>query len=167
MGQGKVLINRWIEKVLMYHFEIRHVAGKSFGPDGLSRRPEQQGDEKYPDDEDSVENNPPPNVTWTDEEPIPLEYNDFKNKIDSRGGYIQTLAKSVKCFERESERAKRDRQEEEAMIYRFIDRAVSDNGDNPKLRCQLVNQFILPSTDTEVGTYTEDHCTKSGILQDK
>jgi RNase H-like domain found in reverse transcriptase len=29
-------INRWIEKILMYHFEIRHVAGKSFGPDGLS-----------------------------------------------------------------------------------------------------------------------------------
>jgi hypothetical protein len=160
-------INRWIEKVLMYHFEIRHVAGKTFGPDGLSRRPEQPGDEKYPDDEDSVENNPPPKITWTDDEPIPLEYNDFKSEIDSRGGYIQTLADSVKCFEEELARAKRDRQEEEAMIYRFIDKTVSDNGDNPKLRSQLVNQFILPSTDMEVGEYTEDHRTKSGISQDK
>lgn len=30
-------INRWIEKILMFHFELRHVAGKMFGPDGLSR----------------------------------------------------------------------------------------------------------------------------------
>ena len=47
-------INRWIEKVLMYHFEIRHVAGKTFGPDGLSRRNEQPGDEKYPADETKI-----------------------------------------------------------------------------------------------------------------
>ena len=30
-------INRWIEKIMMFHFELRHVAGKLFGPDGLSR----------------------------------------------------------------------------------------------------------------------------------
>ena len=29
-------INRWIEQILMFHFEIRHVSGKTFGPDGLS-----------------------------------------------------------------------------------------------------------------------------------
>ena len=28
-------INRWIEKILMFHFELRHIAGKMFGPDGL------------------------------------------------------------------------------------------------------------------------------------
>ena len=28
-------INRWIEKILMFHFELRHIAGKTFGPDGL------------------------------------------------------------------------------------------------------------------------------------
>ena len=27
-------INRWIEKILMFHFELWHVAGKMFGPDG-------------------------------------------------------------------------------------------------------------------------------------
>src|SRR5271168_1084478 len=27
-------INRWIEKILMFHFELRHVSGKTFGPDG-------------------------------------------------------------------------------------------------------------------------------------
>src|SRR5277367_2387401 len=56
----------------MFHFEIRHVAGKTFGPDGLSRRYEQPGDEKYPEDEDSGENNPPPNVILTDGVPVPL-----------------------------------------------------------------------------------------------
>jgi hypothetical protein len=29
-------INRWIENVLFYHFELRHVAGKTFAADGLS-----------------------------------------------------------------------------------------------------------------------------------
>ena len=160
-------INRWIEKVLMYHFEIRHVAGKTFGPDGLSRRPEQPGDEKYPEDEDSMENNPSPNVVWAEGVPTPLEYDDFKQEIDSRGGYLQILAKSVECFQAEIKRAKRDRHVEEAMVYRFIDRAVSKNGNDPKLRCQLVNQFILPATNAEVGVYTEAHRTKSGILQDE
>ena len=28
-------INCWIKKVLMFHFIIKHVADKSFGPDGL------------------------------------------------------------------------------------------------------------------------------------
>ena len=51
-------INHWIEKMLMFHFTIEHVAGKSFGPDGLSRREVQPGDEGYPLDEDSGETNP-------------------------------------------------------------------------------------------------------------
>ena len=50
-------INRWIEKILMYHFEIRHVAGKTFGSDRLSQKESQLDDEKYLIDEDSGENN--------------------------------------------------------------------------------------------------------------
>ena len=45
-------INRWIEKILMFHFELRHVAGKTFGPDGLSRCDKQEGDEMYLQDKD-------------------------------------------------------------------------------------------------------------------
>ena len=41
-----------------------------------------------------------------------------------------------------------------------------DKYGNPKLRSQLVNQFIIPTTEMEVGVYTEDHKTKSGKLQD-
>ena len=47
-GMGpNATINRWIDQILMFHFELRHVAGKTFGPDGLSRREGQPGDEEY------------------------------------------------------------------------------------------------------------------------
>jgi len=159
-------INRWIEKILMYHFEIRHVAGKTFGPDGLSRREWQQDDEKYPVDEDSGENNPPPKITLTDGVTIPLEFEDFKDEIDSRGGYLQKSAVTVECFYQEMDRAKRDRSMEENMINNYIDDVVAKEKDNPNLRTQLVNQYIVPTTDSEIGIYTEDHRTKSGKLQD-
>ena len=51
-------INCWIKKVLMFHFTVKHIAGESFGPDGLSRREVQPGDKKYLLDEDSKETNP-------------------------------------------------------------------------------------------------------------
>src|SRR5271163_3700152 len=160
-------INRWIEKVLMFHFEIRHVAGKTFGPDGLSRREGQPGDEKYPEDEDSGENNPPPTVILTDGVPVPLDYEDFKNEIDSRGGYLQTLALSVKCFHHELDWTRRNRVIEETMVRNCVDQAVSGHWDDEGLKSQLWNQFILPSTTEEVGIYSEDHRTRSGKLQDE
>ena len=160
-------INRWIEKVLMFHFEIRHVAGKTFGPDGLSRRDEQPGDEKYPEDEDCGESNPPPNVILTEGVPVPLNYEDFKNEIDSRGGYLQTLASSVQCFHQELERSRRNRVVEETMVRNCVDQAVSGHWDDEVMKSQLLNQFILPSTDMEVGVYSEDHRTRSGKLQDE
>jgi RNase H-like domain found in reverse transcriptase len=90
-------INRWIEKILMYHFEIRHVAGKTFGPDGLSRREAQPGDEEYPIDDDIGEIYPAPKTVVTDGAPALLEFEDFKGQIDSRGGYVQKLATLVEC----------------------------------------------------------------------
>jgi hypothetical protein len=38
-------INRWIVSILMFHFELRHMPGKTHGPDGLSRRPPQPDDD--------------------------------------------------------------------------------------------------------------------------
>ena len=40
-------IMRWIEDVLLYHFTLRHVPGRTFSVDGLSRRHKQDGDEEY------------------------------------------------------------------------------------------------------------------------
>jgi len=50
-------INRWSDENLMFHFTLRHKAGATFRPDGLSRRPKQTGDpevEPCSDDEDNV-----------------------------------------------------------------------------------------------------------------
>jgi hypothetical protein len=35
-GMGpNATINRWIEKILMFHFKLKHVPGERFAPDGL------------------------------------------------------------------------------------------------------------------------------------
>jgi hypothetical protein len=45
-------INRWIVAILTFHFDLVHVPGMHHGPDGLSRRPQQDGDEEDRDDEE-------------------------------------------------------------------------------------------------------------------
>jgi hypothetical protein len=137
-------INRWIEKILMFQFSIRHVAGKTFGPDGLSRRDKQDGDEEYPPDEDLGEINPAPELIITEGAIEPLEFNDFKNDIDTRGGYMFNLATSIECFAQEEKKAK--------------ERYIQD--------AQLVQHLIVPDNKIELGPYQEDHRTKSGKLQD-
>ena len=42
-------INRWILAILTFHFNLVHVPGTSHGPDGLSRRPAQPGDDSEED----------------------------------------------------------------------------------------------------------------------
>ena len=44
-------INRWILSILMFHFTLVHVPGTHHGPDGLSRRRPQPGDEDEPEDD--------------------------------------------------------------------------------------------------------------------
>ena len=53
-------INRWIVSILLFHFTLVHVPGTRHGPDGLSRRPWQPGD----DDNDSEYN--PEFDDWVD-----------------------------------------------------------------------------------------------------
>ena len=73
-------VNHWIEKILMFHFEIRHVAGKVFGPDGLSRRELQEGDERYLLDEDASKLSEPPKSTMASRATPLLNFDDFKEK---------------------------------------------------------------------------------------
>jgi hypothetical protein len=51
-------INRWILSILMFHFTLVHVPGTHHGPDGLSRRRPQPGDEEEIEDdfEDWIDN---------------------------------------------------------------------------------------------------------------
>jgi hypothetical protein len=165
-------INRWIEKILMFHFELRHVAGKTFGPDGLSRRSEQPGDEKYPPDEDMADINKPPILRVAEGSDPPLELNEFKDDIDTRGGYLQGLAASVSCFEKEISQAVERRQMEGTMMLEQLRQKSGSytDQDNESL-LQFVNQMLLPDKAEidvdETLEYTEDHRTKSGKLQDE
>ena len=165
-------INRWIEKILMFHFELRHVAGKSFGPDGLSRRDKQQGDEEYAPDEDLAEMNEPPVLCIVEGSEPPLEFEKFKEEIDNRGGYLHQLAKSVSCFANEVVRAVRQRQlEGRAMLERVVhDSEINGDVDQEQL-LQFVNQLMLPdkaeiSVDESLN-YPEEQRTKGGKLQDE
>src|ERR1700692_3255298 len=49
--QPSASINRWIVSILMFHFELIHVPGTHHGPDGLSRRRPQPGDNPEPQDD--------------------------------------------------------------------------------------------------------------------
>ena len=84
-------INRWIDEILMFHFVLRHKAGKTFGPDGLSRRPAQPGDPLVePCSDDEEEEVGPVKFEIADpSEPQPLPIEAFVDQIDSRGGYGQ------------------------------------------------------------------------------
>jgi hypothetical protein len=53
------------------------------------------------------------------------------------------------------------------MINQFIDKVVSENENNSVIRSQMVNQYIIPTTDMEVDVYTEGHRTNSGRAQDE
>ena len=165
-------INRWIEKILMFHFELRHVAGKTFGPDGLSRRSEQPGDEKYPPDEDMADINKPPILRIAEGSGPPLELDEFKDDIDTRGGYLQGLAESISCFEQEITQAVERRQMEGAvMLEQLHQRSGSYTDQVNDTLLQFVNQVLLPDK-AEINVddtldYPEDHRTKSGKLQDE
>ena len=158
-------INRWIEKILMFHFELRHVTGKRFGPDGLSRREPQEGDEIYPPDEDVGEINKPPKLVVTEGADPPLKLEDFKENIDNRKGYLQDLAKSVNCFSKELESAYQQSQLEKKAMKKYIEKDV-----NSTKVAQFTIQNILPNKkkydeDTKE-QYPEHQRTKGAIVQD-
>ena len=100
-------IMRWIDYILMYHFTLRHIPGKTFAADGLSRREPRPGNDEYLPDKDWVdepegtlefeypdlENNVP-----GAEDNLPFDFEDFKDEIDTRGGYpvpVQDIRSSM------------------------------------------------------------------------
>ena len=157
-------INRWIEKILMYHFELRHVAGKTFGPDGLSRREFQPGDELYPTDKDAEEMNEPPKLIITEGSEMPLDLDEFKEEIDTRGGYLLDLPKTVECFSRELEKA----EHQSRIEQKALERHLQDEGSTATAAAQYTNTLMLPNKDIEpIGEYLEEHRSMTGKLQDE
>ena len=69
-------VNRWIVSVLTFHFELRHVPGKTHGPDGLSRRPPQPDDDSDDDKSDG-------------------EVEEFEDWIDNLYGFAHMINPSI------------------------------------------------------------------------
>ncbi|SJL15188.1 uncharacterized protein ARMOST_18674 [Armillaria ostoyae] len=84
----------------MFHFTLRHVKGSTFPADRLSRQDPQPGDEVHPDLEDyELEDQGPLKFEVAEgTSTLPKELEEFKNEIDSRGGYMYTLATSIDDF---------------------------------------------------------------------
>ena len=165
-------INRWIDEILMYHFVLRHKAGATFGPDGLSRRPTQPGDPPIDisseDEADEVEPGPPVVEIVDATEPQPLAIKDFVDEIDSRGGYFYGIASSVKDIKQELEKAQLARSYERDILKRAV--AQSDKNSLPtKYVQQLVGILTLPPELGEEPTemyYPEEQRSVTAIHQD-
>jgi hypothetical protein len=88
-------INRWIEEVYMYHFDLEHVPGKNFAANGPSRRRRQPGDPvRLEIVEKDLEECGQMKILFPYGSEDLLEFEDFKHEIDTRGGYMMNnLAK--------------------------------------------------------------------------
>ena len=157
---------------MMFHFELRHVAGKSFGPDGLSRHEPQKGDEVYLPDEDHAKLNAPPKLVIAEGSEVPLEFDRFRNSMDTRGGYVQQLAQSVECFKTEMEKVRALSVEERVALEKYLADEASEMSEERCVFLQYTSQYLLPDKAEEKGVentevYPKEHRTKEGKLQDE
>ena len=166
-------INRWIAEILMYHFTLRHKAGATFGPDGLSRRPVQPGDPPInitsEDEEDETMPGPPITEIVDNTEPQPLEISDFVDNIDSRGGYIQGIANSIKDFDKELCEARLARDAERNLLSKALS-LQNDKSAKADYIMQLISALSLPLENVENPKerfYPEDHRSATAIRQDE
>ena len=166
-------INRWIDEILMYHFTLRHKAGATFGPDGLSRRTAQDDDPSYEpcsdDEEDTVEL---PTFEVADAtEPPPLPIEDFVDKIDSRRGYYQGIANSIDDFKSELEKADLQRHDEIEVLQSKLQTAQEGlPTEHVQFVQRLVDALALPLQDDSEAKekyYDESHRSVGAIQQDE
>ena len=163
-------INRWIDEISMFQFTLRHKAGATFGPDGLSRRPTQEGDPIYePCSDDEEEESGEIAFEVADpSEPQPLEIEEFVDQIDTRHGFLQNVAKSIDDFATELKEADAVRSKETLVLQRFLERKEGEK-ERIQLVRQLVNALALPEATGESGKdqpYQEEHRSPGAIIQD-
>jgi len=165
-------INRWIDEIQMFQFTLRHKAGATFGPDGLSRRPVQEGDPIYEPCSDDEDTDPVVQkfeiVDPSEPQPLPIE--DFVDKIDSRGGYFFGIAKSLDNFEDELKKADNEREREVASLREKLGKA-SDQVPQEQVEYvqQLVNVLALPAegiNESAEKYYDENHRSAGALEQD-
>ena len=164
-------INRWIDEILLYHFTLRHKAGATFGPDGLSRRPYQQSDPPFEpcsdDEEEEVE--APPFEVADPSEPAPLPIEEFVDKIDSRGGYYQGIAMSLEDFGEELEKADQERDCERNALQNRLNALKDEIAiEHVQFVQQMVNVLALPPEEnSEKMFYDEAHRSVGALEQDQ
>lgn len=182
-------INRWIEYILMQPFTLKHVAGITFGPDGLSRRDRQPGDPEEdiaPSDMDNERTEMKFEMGDPNADP-PLDFEDFKHHIDTRGGYMNAVpledvpapatvnydvarALSVLDFSAELTEAAREVALFQARLRADMAQKGQSLEDHPYL-AQLLTEPVLPGSEFKLDPdtreeYPEDHRTQAGLSQD-
>ena len=141
-------INRWIEDIRKFHFDLIHVKGATFGPDGLSRRPpggwttpRRETEEDLAEDADDSNN---VRFFKADEADDPLPFESFKDHIDPRTGYF--------CETIEDEFAE-DLQvaREEEIQHAFLKERLEASG------MPLTSQFLQYTAIPDNATWGPDH----------
>lgn len=141
-------INRWIENITKYSFELIHIAGKSFSvADGLSRRNKQDNDIPRVEYEDLKDVDPTEPIKYSKANPNdeePLEFEDFKHEIDTRGGYLQEVLVNLRAVPHEEvetvalflleagDRRKISVSEENRYIEQFVQVRTKNGRKEPK-----------------------------------
>ena len=163
-------INRWIDEILMFHFTLRHKAGATFGPDGLSRRTSQPSDiplEPCSDDEE-VDPNLPDFEIADPSEPQPIPIEEFVDQIDSRQGYFHGIAHTLEDFRSEINIADEERLREMRSMQNIIARdkgKISEAQEN--YVTQLTNVLALPTEEDKKNmVYDEEHRSAGALDQD-
>ena len=156
-------INRWIVSILMFHFELVLVPGTHHGPDGLSRRRPQPGDEEEP--EDDFED-------WID------EVNGFIHMINPRPKPYPTLIDTppITCFITENNREETpetntpDTEEENSTNYDIVPRteaAIKADSRLHQIRPWLETlQRPENLTDSEYKTFMR-YCTEFFVSENR
>jgi hypothetical protein len=166
-------INRWIDEILLYHFTLRHKAGATFGPDGLSRRAPQEDDPSFePCSDDEEEPAGLPDFEVADPaEPQPLPIEDFVDSIDSRRGYFHGIANSLEDFKDELQQADLQRYDEAESLQQKLNKTRKDLSiEHEEFVQQLVNVLALPlQNDDEAKDkpYEESHRSAGATNQDE
>jgi hypothetical protein len=165
-------INRWIEEICMFHFTIRHVAGKTFGPDGLSRKPYAEGNIVFPEEAYDGDMTSPLKVEIVDPDGQPLiPIMDFVDQIDNRGGYFMGIAGSIECFKQELLEADNMRIGEKQRLDMFLSvHQGKISAEQGTVYTQLLNQLVLPA-DKDIEKlallYPEEQRSRGAIEQDR
>ena len=158
-------INRWILGILMFHFTLVHVPGTHHGPDGLSRRKPQPGDE--PEKDDDFED-------WVD------QVNGFIHFIDPLPFQICSLTNStpISCYITDSDRedspepedAPQPKDQDDSTPYSIVPRSDAAEAMDDKLVKvkKWLETLERPDsmTNSEYKSFMR-YCTEFFILNDR